>query len=948
MYDNSHAAIVAGTAPVDTYASGNDSDMEYTLPFTFPFNGKDIVKINVNTNGLIELLESGESCYECSNDGTHYNGAYIGHMDAIFASNDDLVGAVEVKALTLPDRVVIEWIGSTAYDFSVNSPLHFQVVLFSDGGIRWNFKSMNWSGYSYDMYSGIYFNGGTELNVGYAINAEQVSYEFNPDIKSIADITFSWEFTGYENLQQSGGVTTTSVHGDDNYTECTLPFTFPFNGKGIVKVGVNTNGLIELLETGESCYECSNYGTHYNGTYVGYIDAVFASNDDLITNVEISNLSDSVVIDWAGNTYVDDITYPIHFEVVLFSDGRIHWNFRTMAWSGYSYDMYTGVYFDGGTAQDVGYKINTPQSSSYFPPQFTLTVTKTGTGSGTLTSLDGLINCGSDCSSTYNYSSSVTLTAAADTNSSFAGWSGACTGAGTCSVTMDKAKTVTATFNDNASPTGSISINNDATYTISTAVTLTLSATDSNNVSQMCISNTTTCSSWETYTTSKSWTLASGDGDKKVYVWLRDGLGNANPNPYSDSIILDTTAPTDGILSVSAGNSQVSLDWSGFSDATSGISSYTLVYGPGSTPISCSSGTPIYPGTKTSYTHTGLTNGTTYYYRVCATDNAENISTGTTANATPLQTYITTSINCSDSGIQCIRRTDGGDDSNNLVDGNPRVDVEYEFIVSVTDTGGTPQYIRLYMAQRSSPSSSDFYGYDMVCSGSYNTGATCTYRTKLGPAAVHKFYIGAKFSDSSTITYPDAGYITGPQVQLLTGYNMVSIPRDVNSSNLDGTSAFGSSSTYRWTSTGLTTDSNKGAYSLVDSSNPVVNGEGYFSSKQNHALLELGNYGEVQGSYYTYKLNPGWNIISTPYDGNVMLKNLQVKKGNNSPVSWTTAVTNGWLINAIYYYNGSDWGETYSFESAGGNPDATLIPWLGYWVYLNNDDDTYYLAIQKP
>jgi PKD repeat protein len=43
-------------------------------------------------------------------------------------------------------------------------------------------------------------------------------------------------------------------------------------------------------------------------------------------------------------------------------------------------------------------------------------------------------------------------------------------------------------------------------------------------------------------------------------------------------------------------------------------------------------------GAATSYTQTGLTNGTTYYYRVCAMDAAGNVSTGVTASATPAGT----------------------------------------------------------------------------------------------------------------------------------------------------------------------------------------------------------------------------------------------------------------------------------------------------------------------
>ncbi len=203
-------------------------------------------------------------------------------------------------------------------------------------------------------------------------------------------------------------------------------------------------------------------------------------------------------------------------------------------------------------------------------------------------------------------------------------------------VNVTAPHTITATFADTTPPTGSITINGGAAYTNSASVTLTLSATDPSGVSQMCISNTASCSTWETYATSKSWTLPTGDGSKTVYAWFKDTVGNANTTPYSDTITLDATAPANGTLSATAGNTQVSLSWSGFSDATSGIESYKLVYSTGAAPSSCSSGTQIYLGTGTSYTHTGLTNGTTYYYRVCAIDNAQNTSSGATASATAI------------------------------------------------------------------------------------------------------------------------------------------------------------------------------------------------------------------------------------------------------------------------------------------------------------------------
>jgi hypothetical protein len=80
-------------------------------------------------------------------------------------------------------------------------------------------------------------------------------------------------------------------------------------------------------------------------------------------------------------------------------------------------------------------------------PQYNLTVTKPGTGSGTVTSSPEGINCGDDCSETYTEGQKVKLTAKANPNSTFAGWSGgSCSGTKTCMVTMDAAITVTADF----------------------------------------------------------------------------------------------------------------------------------------------------------------------------------------------------------------------------------------------------------------------------------------------------------------------------------------------------------------------------------------------------------------------------------------------------------------------------------------------------------------------
>ncbi len=79
-----------------------------------------------------------------------------------------------------------------------------------------------------------------------------------------------------------------------------------------------------------------------------------------------------------------------------------------------------------------------------------LSVTKMGTGSGTVTSSPAGINCGSTCTTSFANGASVTLSATAASGSTFAGWSGDCSGTGNCALSMTAARNVTATFNTSA------------------------------------------------------------------------------------------------------------------------------------------------------------------------------------------------------------------------------------------------------------------------------------------------------------------------------------------------------------------------------------------------------------------------------------------------------------------------------------------------------------------
>jgi PKD repeat protein len=87
-----------------------------------------------------------------------------------------------------------------------------------------------------------------------------------------------------------------------------------------------------------------------------------------------------------------------------------------------------------------------------------LTVSKAGTGSGQVISSPAGIACGDSCQASFDAGTTVTLTASADAGSLFTGWSGDCSGTGSCQVTFDQARSVTATFALNAPPHASFTV----------------------------------------------------------------------------------------------------------------------------------------------------------------------------------------------------------------------------------------------------------------------------------------------------------------------------------------------------------------------------------------------------------------------------------------------------------------------------------------------------------
>jgi GH25 family lysozyme M1 (1,4-beta-N-acetylmuramidase) len=89
--------------------------------------------------------------------------------------------------------------------------------------------------------------------------------------------------------------------------------------------------------------------------------------------------------------------------------------------------------------------LGTKEASAVFG--YPVQVERQGSGAGTVTSSPARLDCGTTCSAAFAAGSTVTFTAAADSASTFIGWSGACSGSGpVCSFPVSAPTDVVATF----------------------------------------------------------------------------------------------------------------------------------------------------------------------------------------------------------------------------------------------------------------------------------------------------------------------------------------------------------------------------------------------------------------------------------------------------------------------------------------------------------------------
>ncbi len=125
--------------------------------------------------------------------------------------------------------------------------------------------------------------------------------------------------------------------------------------------------------------------------------------------------------------------------------------------TGWSFQGWSGACSGSGSGCQVTMNSNLSSTATFTQVQTANeTLTLSEVGQGTVTSMDGSINCisgGGACSANYPSGTVVTLNATAATGWSFQGWSGACSGSGSgCQVTMNSNLSSTATFTQQTAP----------------------------------------------------------------------------------------------------------------------------------------------------------------------------------------------------------------------------------------------------------------------------------------------------------------------------------------------------------------------------------------------------------------------------------------------------------------------------------------------------------------
>lgn len=261
--------------------------------------------------------------------------------------------------------------------------------------------------------------------------------------------------------------------------------------------------------------------------------------------------------------------------------------------------------------------VTSPQATTGIDAQLAairLSVSRTGGGSGTITSQPQGIDCGADCDEVFEYGTLVTLTATPRTDSEVAGWTGCDAAVGAqCTVTVYEARAVQARFEIDVTPPDTTITQRPGNPSSSTTASFAFTASEPGSTFECALDAEafSPCVSPKTYSD-----LAAGPHTFSVRG--TDVAGNTDPSPasYAWTIDLqpkDTTPPE---TSITAGPSGPSATRNPTFEFISSESGSTFACSLDGAPFeTCSSPTSYYTPIE----------GSQHTFLVRATDPAGNV-----------------------------------------------------------------------------------------------------------------------------------------------------------------------------------------------------------------------------------------------------------------------------------------------------------------------------------
>jgi hypothetical protein len=242
-----------------------------------------------------------------------------------------------------------------------------------------------------------------------------------------------------------------------------------------------------------------------------------------------------------------------------------------------------------------------------------------------------------------------------------------------------------------------------------------------------------------------------------------------------------------------------------------------------------------------------------------------------------------------------------------------------------------------------------YYGYTMIeedpLDTTYSDGKVYYYTTGFGASEDLRYFfeVQAASGDTTTVTLPSgsSSYLAGPAVYLLAEYNLVGVPKDLRCNCRTYTEMLnttGMQYCLYWDSFG---PDPAGGQWIDNTSGLIYTGKGYFIwAVDNLRRLDepeppAFGIGNDPSPYVDIPLDGdgGWTMITNPYNAFIELKDVFIVRGGTE-YTFTDAVTNGWVNNAIYEWEGS--GPGYSFKAFNGSTPAVLEPWMGYYIYVRD------------